>query len=161
MRRLKNAFPRLMIDTLADQIAHKFQSIDKITFARTICPINLLCEIAKDRIVILSTHIVGDIEATCENIAVLNLGEILFRGTVSELLQAVRGKVYTLEVSTLELPMMQEKFLVTGILTNGSTANIKLIADQAPMREAKQAEPDVEDAYMYLMNHTSASKGRE
>lgn len=122
---------------------------------------NLLCEIAKDRIVILSTHIVGDIEATCENIAVLNLGEILFRGTVSELLQAVRGKVYTLEVSTLELPMMQEKFLVTGILTNGSTANIKLIADQAPMREAKQAEPDVEDAYMYLMNHTSASKGRE
>ena len=44
---------------------------------------NLLCEIARDRIVILSTHIVGDIEATCENIAVLNQGEILFRGTVS------------------------------------------------------------------------------
>lgn len=122
---------------------------------------NLLCEIAKDRIVILSTHIVGDIEATCENIAVLNLGEILYRGTVSELLQAVRGKVYTLEVSTLELPMIQEKFLVTGILTNGSTANIKLIADQAPMQEAKLAEPDVEDAYMYLMNHTFVSKSRE
>ena len=47
----------------------------------------LLCEIAKDRIVILSTHIVGDIEATCENIAVLNHGEILFRGTVSGLLE--------------------------------------------------------------------------
>ena len=50
---------------------------------------NLLCEIAKDRIVILSTHIVGDIEATCENIAVLNQGEILFRGKVSQLLEAV------------------------------------------------------------------------
>ena len=54
---------------------------------------NLLCEIARDRIVILSTHIVGDIEATCENIAVLNQGNILFQGTVSELLQMVEGKV--------------------------------------------------------------------
>lgn len=43
---------------------------------------NLLCEIAERRIVILSTHIVGDIEATCENIAVMDQGKILFQGTV-------------------------------------------------------------------------------
>lgn len=122
---------------------------------------NLLCEIAKDRIVILSTHIVGDIEATCENIAVLNHGEILFRGTVSELLGAVEGKVYTTEVSTMELPMIQEKFLVTGILTNGGTANIKIIAEELPMKTAKPCSPDVEDAYMYLMNHSSASESRK
>lgn len=122
---------------------------------------NLLCEIAKDRIVILSTHIVGDIEATCENIAVLNHGEILFRGTVSQLLEAVKGKVYTMEVSAMELPMVKEQFLVTGILTNGSTANVKMIAEELPMKGAKPAGPDVEDAYMYLMNHASASHGRE
>lgn len=122
---------------------------------------NLLCEIAKDRIVILSTHIVGDIEATCEQIAVLNLGEILFHGTVSQLLESVRGKVYTMEVSVMELPMVQEQFLVTGILTNGSTATIKIIADELPMKGAKPANPDVEDAYMYLMGHASAFRGRE
>ncbi len=122
---------------------------------------NLLCEIAKDRIVILSTHIVGDIEATCEHIAVLNLGEILFHGTVSQLLEAVRGKVYTMEVSAMELPMVQEQFLVTGILTNGSTASIKIVADGLPMAGAKPANPDVEDAYMYLMGHASALQGRE
>lgn len=122
---------------------------------------NLLCEIAKDRIVLLSTHIVGDIEATCENIAVLNHGEILFKGTVSQLLTAVEGKVYTMEVSAMELPMIQEQFLVTGILTNGSTANIKIIADEVPMKGAKPASPDVEDAYMYLMNHTSAHERRQ
>ncbi|MFG6384183.1 MAG: ABC transporter ATP-binding protein [Lachnospiraceae bacterium] len=122
---------------------------------------NLLCEIAKDRIVILSTHIVGDIEATCENIAVLNQGEILFRGKVSQLLEAVKGKVYTIEVSTLELPNIQEKFLVTGILTNGSTANIKIIAEELPIQDAKPANPDVEDAYMYLMNHASANPNRQ
>ncbi len=120
---------------------------------------NLLCEIAKDRIVILSTHIVGDIEATCENIAVLNHGEILFRGTVSGLLEGVRGKVYTMEVSAMELPMIQERFLVTGILTNGSTASIKIISEEQPVKEAKPGQPDVEDAYMYLMNHASAPAG--
>lgn len=113
---------------------------------------NLLCEIAKDRIVILSTHIVGDIEATCENIAVLNQGEILFRGKVSQLLEAVKGKVYMTEVSAMELPAIQEKFLVTGILTSGSSANIKIISEEPPMRDAKLTGPDVEDAYMYLMH---------
>ncbi len=122
---------------------------------------NLLCEIARDRIVILSTHIVGDIEATCENIAVLNRGEILFRGTVSGLLEAVKGKVYTMEVSAVELPLVKEQFLVTGILTNGSSANIKIIAEESPMKGAVPASPDVEDAYMYLMNHASAAKAGE
>ena len=122
---------------------------------------NLLWEIARDRTVILSTHIVGDIEATCENIAVLNHGEILFRGTVSGLLEGVRGKVYTMEVSTMELPLVKEQFLVTGILTSGSAATVKIIAEESPVKGAVAASPDVEDAYMYLMNHASAGRGRE
>ena len=70
---------------------------------------NLLCEIAKDRIVLLSTHIVGDIEATCEEIAVLNQGEIVFRGTVRELLKLVENKVYTVEISTSELEKVKKE----------------------------------------------------
>ena len=112
---------------------------------------NLLCEIAKDRIVLLSTHIVGDIEATCEEIAVLNQGEIVFRGTVRELLKLVENKVYTLEISTSELDMMKERYLVTGILTSGSLTKIKLIADEKPLESATLCSADVEDAYMYLM----------
>lgn len=120
---------------------------------------NLLCEIAKDRIVLLSTHIVGDIEATCENIAVLNQGEILFRGKVSQLLEAVKGKVYTAEVSAMELPAIQEKFLVTGILTSGSSATIKIISEKPPMKGAGPAGADVEDAYMYLMHQAQGHRG--
>lgn len=117
---------------------------------------NLLCEIARERIVILSTHIVGDIEATCENIAVLNEGKILFRGTVSELLDMVEGKVYKAEVSTMELSKIKESFLVTGILTNGSTSTIKIVSEEPPMREALLCKGDVEDAYMYLMHQYHA-----
>lgn len=112
---------------------------------------NLLCEIAKDRIVLLSTHIVGDIEATCEEIAVLNQGEIVFRGTVRELLKLVENKVYTVEISTSELEMMKKRYLVTGILTSGSLTKVKLIAEKKPLESATPCSADVEDAYMYLM----------
>ena len=113
---------------------------------------NLLCEIAKDRIVLLSTHIVGDIEATCENIAVLNQGRLCFRGKVTELLSLVEGKVYSAEIAAVELEKVKEKYMVTGILTAGSTANVKIIADEKPFPQSKLVRPDVEDAYMYLMH---------
>lgn len=112
---------------------------------------NLLCEVAKERVVILSTHIVGDIEATCERIAVLNSGSIIFDGTVSGLLELVEGKVYSAEVSTMELPQLREKYQITGMLTNGSLTQVKMIAQSQPLPEAKVCAPDVEDAYMYLM----------
>ncbi len=113
---------------------------------------NLLCEIARDRIVLLSTHIVGDIEATCENIAVLNKGEVIFRGTVGELLRSVEGKVYTVEVSARELEAVKQRYLVTGILNTGSTANVKIISQEPPFAGAKLCDGDVEDAYMHLMH---------
>lgn len=112
---------------------------------------NLLSEIAKDRIVILSTHIVGDIEAVCEKIAVLKQGELIFDGTVYELLQQVENKVYMVEVASAELPILKEKYLVTGILTSGSTSRVKIVSDVVPLPNSKLCKADVEDAYLYLM----------
>lgn len=112
---------------------------------------NLLCEIAEERIVILSTHIVGDIEATCENIAVLDAGKVLFRGTVTALLKTVEGKVYKAEISRHELEAVKKQYIVTSILTLGNNVMIRMIADQTPFSGAEHSEPGVEDAYMYLM----------
>ncbi len=116
---------------------------------------NLLCEIAKERIVLLSTHIVGDIEATCENIAVLNQGKIVFQGKVAELLSYVEGKVYHVEIPVTELERVKEKYMVTGILTTGTSAGVKIIADEKPFPQARWVQADVEDAYMYLMHRES------
>lgn len=117
---------------------------------------NMLCEIARDRVVLLSTHIVGDIEATCEKIAILNHGHIIFRGRVVELLNMVSGKVYTATISTSELESVKERYLVTGILTSGSLTTVKLIADEKPFESATNASADVEDAYMYIMHGQEA-----
>lgn len=112
---------------------------------------NLLCEIAEERIVILSTHIVGDIEATCENIAVLDDGKILFRGTVEALLHLVDGKVYKAEISRKELPILKERFIVTSILTLGNNVMARLISETCPFEGAVHCDAGMEDAYMYLM----------
>lgn len=112
---------------------------------------NLLCEIAEERIVILSTHIVGDIEATCENIAVLDKGEIIYRGTVSDLIGMAEGKVYSAEISKRELEPLKKQYTVTSMLTLGNNVMVRFLADQPPFASAKLCEAGVEDAYMYLM----------
>lgn len=113
---------------------------------------NLLSEIARDRIVILSTHIVGDIEATCENIAILNRGSIFYRGTVTDLLKTVEGKVYTIAVPANEVEKIKKEHLVTGILSAGGVSNVKIVADRVPFENAKGCGADVEDAYLYMMH---------
>ena len=112
---------------------------------------NLLCEIAEERIVILSTHIVGDIEATCEQVAVLNEGEIIYRGSVAELTAMADGKVYSAEISRNELTELKSKYIVTSMLTLGNNVIVRFLADKTPFPSARLAEAGVEDAYMYLM----------
>lgn len=119
---------------------------------------NLLCEVAEERIVILSTHIVGDIEATCEQIAIMNEGEILWRGTVTELLQNATGRVFTAVVTREQLAMLKKRYIVTSVLQQGMNAEVRFIADE----EVKEpvfsgvtllvAEPNCEDAYMYCLH---------
>lgn len=113
---------------------------------------NLLCEIAEERIVILSTHIVGDVEATCENIAVLDEGSLKFAGTVEELLNMAEGRIYTAEVSRMELEKIKKDYIVTGMLTKGSMVDVRFVSEEKPFEGAKNCEPNVEDAYLYLMN---------
>ncbi len=122
---------------------------------------NLLCEIARDRIVILSTHIVGDIEATCEKIAVLDEGSLIYQGTVSELLKKAEGKIYTAEISRVELEELKKNYVVTGMLTSGTKAIVRFIADSKEaslIAGAVLSEPNMEDAYLYLMKQQGGDK---
>ena len=93
----------------------------------------------------------GDIEATCEDIAVLDSGKILFQGTVEELLQMVDGKVYKAEISRQELPLLKERHIITSMLSLGNNVMVRFIAENQPFADASLCEAGVEDAYMYLM----------
>lgn len=113
---------------------------------------NLLCEVAQERIVILSTHIVGDIEATCENIAIMNEGCILWNGTVEKLLADAKGKVFTACVDKNRLKEVRERYIVTGMLKQNEMTSVRIIAEKKPeFSGCMEAEVNCEDAYMYCL----------
>ncbi|MBQ9809007.1 MAG: ABC transporter ATP-binding protein [Ruminococcus sp.] len=114
---------------------------------------NLLCELAEDRIVLLSTHIVGDVEATCEKIAVMDSGRILWKGTVSELIENARGHVYTANVEKRFLPQLKKEYIVTGMLAQNDYTTVRIVSDPEPdLPNTVQTEPDLEGAYMYCLH---------
>lgn len=124
---------------------------------------NLLCEVAEERIVILSTHIVGDIEATCEDIAIMNNGRILWQGTVSDLISNADHKVFTVNVNKKYLTQIKSEYIVTGMLVQNEYTTVRLISDTKPnINGVIAAEPNLEDAYMYcLFSHGYDVSGGE
>lgn len=112
---------------------------------------NLLSEIAEERIVLLSTHIVGDIEATCQRVAILHDGRVVYNGTVSSLLQAAAGKVYQALIPSRELEAFKKNYYVTSMLIQGADVLVRFISEDQPNFKTQQVPPNMEDAYMYYI----------
>lgn len=116
---------------------------------------NLLSETAGERIVILSTHIVGDIEAACERIAILDGGRVLYDGTVEQLLASAHGRVFTKTADRHELPELKKELFITAMHTQGGKVYIRFVAEGASFG-AQVCEPGIEDAYMLYLKENGA-----
>lgn len=118
---------------------------------------NLLCDVAEERIVILSTHIVGDIESTCEKLAILNEGSVLYCGSVADLLDNAKGKVFSKAVEKSDLTKIKKEYSIIGIHSEKNKTHIRFLSDTA-VPDAQVCEPNIEDAYMlYLRNNGAVS----
>lgn len=121
----------------------------------------LLSEYAKDRIVVLSTHIVADIEQSCKNIAIIDQGEIIFFGERQQLIDEAVGKVRMIEADLNELKEIQSKYYVISINQTVNGFSVKIITNEKIGQEVK---PNMEDAYlvkMYTENSVSISNCKE
>lgn len=114
---------------------------------------NLLSELAQDRIILLSTHIASDIEASCSSVAILNHGEIIFQGSISNLLESAKGKVYTTEITQQELIEFKQKYKVINMHQNGMKIACRFISDTIPKVDCVQCEPTVEDSYICMLKN--------
>lgn len=118
---------------------------------------NLLCEVAENKTVILSTHIVGDVEATCEEIAILHEGRLMFNGTVSGLCNLADGSVYTAEVTQKELAWIRSTYTITSVVSLGRRSIVRFLSPDGKPAIGKEAAPNAEDAYILCLNR--AAKG--
>lgn len=116
---------------------------------------NLLSDLSGDRIVILSTHIVSDVEAAATEIALINKGHLLEHGTPERLLQEVEGKVWTWLVSSSELTSFRQRYLISSTIRRSDGVQVRVVGDEAPDETAKNVQPTLEDAYLYRISQVN------
>ena len=113
---------------------------------------NLFSRRAQDRLVLLSTHIIEDVQSVCGRIVVINHGRILFSGTPEQLIQAAEGHVGTFwEGEAAPEPGLR----ITARVNTSRGIRCRAVGDRLPAR-ARQAEPSLEDAYLYLISREAA-----
>jgi ABC-type multidrug transport system ATPase subunit len=114
---------------------------------------NLLVEMAEERIVILSTHIVEDIGQTCHDMAVLSRGQILFRGSPAALIEAAEGRVWTVNTTAPRKP--DNGMTVVAVLHLADHTQYRLVGAGRPdYPQAELAQPGLEDGYVWLLKET-------
>lgn len=116
----------------------------------------LLSELGSERIVLLSTHIVSDVEAAAESIAVLDGGRLATVGTPGDLLGLVENKVWRLNVDPDRVPELRRTHAVVSAAHRGEDVRVRLVADAPPIPDAEPASPALEDAYLWLMRGDDA-----
>jgi ABC-2 type transport system ATP-binding protein len=109
---------------------------------------NLLSELSGERIVILSTHIVSDIEAVATQIAILAHGQLLAHDAPESFLARMSGKVWEVVVSSGELPKLRQKYLISSTAHRSDGVHARVVSDTAPALDARPLEPSLEDAYL-------------
>jgi ABC-type multidrug transport system ATPase subunit len=116
---------------------------------------NLLSELSGERIVILSTHIVSDVEATATDIALIEKGSLVAHATPEALLQLVEGKVWEWVVASTELNAAKQRFLVSSTTRRSDGVHVRVLGEEPP-QGAQPVAPNLEDAYLYCLNRHRA-----
>jgi ABC-type multidrug transport system ATPase subunit len=112
---------------------------------------NLLSDLAGERIVILSTHIVTDVEAVATDIALIAEGRLVEHARPEALLRKVEGKAWEVIVPSDELPALKERAIVSSTARRSDGVHARVVADQRPDESAVADEPTLEDAYLYVI----------
>jgi ABC-2 type transport system ATP-binding protein len=114
---------------------------------------NLLSDLSGERIVILSTHIVSDVEAAATEIALINKGRLLRHATPEELLRLVEGKAWECIIASDDLSAFRRQYLVSTTIRRGDGVHARVVADVSPAEGARSLTPSLEDAYLYCISN--------
>lgn len=110
---------------------------------------NILSELSADRIVILSTHIVSDIESIAEKVILLKSGKVIGFDTTENLLRSVEGKVWMAKVGHQELKQMKDQYVISNILQKADGLDVRIVSETKPCKQAVLTSPSLEDVFVY------------
>ena len=113
---------------------------------------NLLVDFSEERAILFSTHVVEDLAATCNQLAIMKKGSFLYTGSMRELMNRTKGVVWICEVKDEEEARKLERtYHITSKQYTEEGMKIKIISHGKPMENCLPAEATLEDAYIYMM----------
>ena len=112
---------------------------------------NFISEIAEDKIVLISTHVVSDIEFIAKEIILLKQGKLVSHDTCPNLVSKIENKVVEVEIDREELKYYQDNYRVSNLYHNGEKIVVRLVTDNPPENHySKIVKPTLEDLYLYV-----------
>jgi len=111
---------------------------------------SLLTDLSSERIIIFSTHIISDIEATADQIAMISKGRLLTKSDPALLLRNVQGKVWSVIIEDQDIQEARARWTISGTIRREDGLQLRIVSDEAPLPEAIALSPSLEDAYLYV-----------
>ena len=118
---------------------------------------NLLSDLSGERIILLSTHIVSDVEATATEIVIINNGRKRQHAAPEKLLAQLDGNVWQWVIPSDDLPALKASCLVSGTIRRENGTQVRVVSQAAPAPEAERVTPSLEDVYLREVAQGSTS----
>lgn len=110
---------------------------------------NLISELAEERLVLLSTHIVSDVEYIANEILLMKAGSLVNRGTTEQLIATMAENVWRCYVEKKEVPQLIKQYKISNLKTDSHGVELRVIAKEKPILDAVLEEPVLEDVFLY------------
>ncbi len=122
---------------------------------------NLISELSADRMVLLSTHIVSDIEYIAGEIWLMKEGKLMHTGTADEIINAMPETVWECFAEKQNLPELMKKYKISNMKTEPGGALLRIISQEKPFAEAKRVEATLEDVFLYYFGEKADDENVE
>ena len=121
---------------------------------KRIGPLSFISEIAEDKIVLISTHVVSDIEFIAKEIILLKSGQLVSHDTCTNLTKEIENKVFEVEINKEELKYFQDNYRVSNLYHNDEKIIVRLVTDIPPENyEIQSVKATLEDLYLYVFEN--------
>lgn len=115
---------------------------------------NIISKFSKDRIVLLATHIVSDIEYVAKEVIIIDQGKLVDKGDSKSLTESVQNKVWTMEVTEEEINYLLETYSVGNVIPTEKGYRLKVVSEECPGENALPVSPTLEDVFLKYFGKT-------
>ncbi len=113
---------------------------------------NLISKLGKDKIVLLSTHIVSDVENIANTIIVMKDGQIIHNGVLDEIIEVINGKIFECVVDNKTADILVNQYPIINLRAEGNNTFLRIVSDEKPIENATNVSATLEDLYLYYFS---------